>query len=259
MDYAGLYALLSVVIVSVISLVGIITISIKESFLHRILFFLVALAVGALFGDTFIHLIPEAFSSESVIPAPLSSVFIIVGILGFFVLEKYLHLHHEHDECRHIGDETCPPGTVLPVGKLVLVSDAVHNFIDGIIIGISYLVSIPVGIATTIAVILHEIPQEIGDFSVLLLAGYARKKALLYNFLSACTSIAGVFFVFLTGNVFESLLAILIPFTAGIFIYIASVDLVPELHKRKSSRGAFFEVLGILLGVCAMYLLLFLE
>ena len=257
MIYAGLYAFISVIIVSILSLIGVVSISVKESVLRRMLFFLVALAIGALFGDAFIHLIPEAFSPGNNIP--LSSLFIIIGILSFFILEKYLHLHHEHDECRHIGDETCPPGVILPVGRLVLISDAIHNFIDGILIGVSYLVSVPVGIATTLAVILHEIPQEIGDFSILLLAGYTRKKALLYNFLSACTAIVGVFLVFLAGNIFQLFLTLLIPFTAGIFIYIAGVDLVPELHRRKNQKDAFFEVLGIILGVLAMYLLLFFE
>src|SRR3989344_973372 len=161
------YALLSVIVVSLVSLVGVFALSIKEEFVRKYIFLLISLAVGALLGDAFIHLIPEAFGDST---NPLAtSLFIILGIVMFFVLEKVMHWHHHVDdsESYHIH----------PVGKLVLLSDGVHNFIDGIIIGISFLASIPLGVATTLSVILHEIPQEIGDFAVLLDAGYTRKRA----------------------------------------------------------------------------------
>lgn len=253
----ALYAIVSVLVVSTISLIGLVAISLKEKFLQKILFFLVALAIGALLGDSFIHLIPEALEESS--NTVITSLFIIFGIISFFILEKYLHFHHEHTECRHIDGEDCDEKQIKPVGKLILFSDGFHNFIDGMIIGISYLVSIPVGIATTVAVMLHEIPQEVGDFGILLFAGYTRKRALFYNFLSALTAIVGVFVVLLIGETLESFLAVLIPFTAGIFIYIAIADLVPELHRQRSTSSSFFELLGIFLGIGAMLLLLLLE
>src|SRR3989344_2205335 len=157
-----LYAFASVIIVSLISLVGVFSLSIKEQLLRKYIFIFISLAVGSLLGDAFIHLIPEALETSANVA--LTSVLIISGILLFFILEKFLHWHH------HGEDESEPH--IQPVGNLILFSDGVHNLIDGIIIGVSFMASIPVGIATTVAVILHEIPQEVGDFTVLLHAGY---------------------------------------------------------------------------------------
>src|SRR3989338_6267630 len=150
-----LYSFASVIIVSLISFIGIFTLSLKEEVLRKYIFIFISIAVGALLGDALVHLIPEAFEVST--NTTLTSVLIIVGIFFFFILEKFLHWHHhgEDKEDNHIH----------PVGKLVLFSDGIHNFMDGLIIAASFLVSIPVGIATTLAVILHEIPQEVGDFS----------------------------------------------------------------------------------------------
>src|SRR3989344_3083381 len=159
------YSIASVVIVSFVSLAGIFAISLKENVLRKCVFLTVSLAVGALLGDAFIHLIPEAF--ESIGQPILVSVAVIAGILVFFIIEKFLHWHHHA-----LGEESGE--TIHPSGQMILISDGVHNFIDGLIIGASYLVGVEVGIATTIAVILHEIPQEIGDFGVLLHAGFSK-------------------------------------------------------------------------------------
>ncbi len=243
-----IHALLSVFFVSLASLVGIFTLSLKEDVLRKYVFLLVSLAVGALLGDAFIHLIPEAFEGGN----PLQvSLLIITGIVSFFVLEKFLHWHHHEDDTNEY--------TVHPVGKLVLFSDGVHNFIDGVLIGVSFMVSIPVGIATTVAIILHEIPQEIGDFAVLLHAGYTRKKALWLNFLSALTAVFGTLLAFVFGENSVGFIDSILPIAAGGFIYIAVADLIPELHKTKEVKHSVSQLFALILGVVLMIGLLFLE
>ncbi len=256
------YSSASVAIVSLISLVGLFTISLKEDVLKKYVFLLVSLAVGALLGDAFIHLIPEAFEAAAEIGTSATSVSlaIIGGALIFFIIEKFLHWHHhaagEHDH-----------ETIHPTGRMILISDGVHNFIDGLIIGASFLVSTEVGIATTIAVILHEIPQEIGDFGVLIHSGYSRAKALWFNFLSALASVVGVIVALVMGAVgsagssSETLVSGLIPLAAGGFIYIAMSDLIPELHKSKSAgvSHAALQFAAVIVGVVAMVLLLAVE
>ncbi|MDO8530267.1 MAG: ZIP family metal transporter [bacterium] len=244
-----IYAFLSVLVVSAVSLVGVFTLSLRESFLKKYIFLFISLAVGALLGDAFIHLIPEAFESTSN-PA-LVSILIIAGILIFFAVEKFLHWHHHGEDHGQAH--------IHPVGKLVLVSDGVHNLIDGIIIGISFIVSVPVGIATTVAVILHEIPQEIGDFTVLLHSGYSRKRALWLNFLSALTAVGGVAIAFILGEAGDGLVLLMLPIAAGGFIYIAVADLIPELHKTKEAWYSAWQIIAVVAGVLAMLALVFLE
>jgi len=244
-----LYAFISVVVVSLVSLVGVFSLSLKEEVLKKYINFFISLAIGALLGDAFIHIIPEAF--ESKLGANLSSILIIVGILMFFVIEKFIHWHHhgEDKEEEHIH----------PVGKLVLFTDGFHNLIDGAIIGASFLVSIPVGIATTLAVVLHEIPQEIGDFAVLIHSGYTKKRALWLNFLSALASVLGLVIVFIFGNIIDNVALWFIPIAAGGFIYIAVADLIPELHKTKNAKHSIIQLVIIILGVLTMLALLLLE
>ena len=172
MENVWLYTLASVFIVSLISLIGIFTITLGTNILKKILLFLVSFSAGALLGDTFIHLIPEMAESGFTIK---TSACILSGIILFFIIEKFLHWRH----C-HIPTSKQHPH---PLAAVNLVGDGLHNFIDGTLIAGSYLVSVPLGISTTIAVILHEIPQEMGDFGVLLYAGVRRFRALFYNFL----------------------------------------------------------------------------
>ena len=145
------------------------------------------------------------------------------------------------------------------MGKLIIFSDGVHNFIDGIIIGVSFLVSIPLGIATTLAVILHEIPQEIGDFAVLLHAGYSKSRALWLNFLSALLAVVGVIFALVLGEASENFIAYFLPIAAGGFIYIAVADLMPELHKTKEMKYSVLQIMAVIAGVLAMVALTFVE
>ena len=244
------YTLVSVLLISLISFVGVLTLVLKKDLLNKSIFVLVSLAVGALLGDVFIHIIPEMYEGAGN-PTVISFMF-IAGILIFFILEKILHWHHHHST-DHAEEN------VLPVGRMVLVSDGVHNFIDGLIVAASYLVSIEVGIATTIAVILHEIPQEIGNFGVLIHAGYTKAKALWFNFLSALMAIAGAAIALILGSITEQFALWLLPLTAGSFIYIALSDLIPELQKnREISQGAI-QVIAISIGVLSMAALLALE
>lgn len=242
-----LYTFGSILVVSLISFVGIFTLSIREKVLHKYIFIFISVAVGALLGDAMIHLIPEALESSSNVT--LTSVLVIVGILLFFILEKFLHWHHhgEDKENKHIH----------PVGKLVLFSDGVHNFVDGVIIGASFLVSVPVGLATVLAVILHEIPQEIGDFAVLIHSGYSKIRALWLNFFSALTAFLGGIVVLTIHGAVEISSGIFLPLAAGGFIYIAVADLIPELHKTKKMEHSVLQILGVCFGILIMVALVY--
>lgn len=243
------YAFASVALVSLISLVGVFALSANEKRLRDSVFILVSLAVGALLGDAFIHIIPEAFESGA--DPRAISIFIITGVIIFFIIEKFLHWHH-HGEDKHHNH-------VHPVGKLIIFSDGVHNFIDGLIIVASYAVSPAVGIATTLAVILHEIPQEIGDFGVLIHAGYTKRRALWLNFLSALCALIGVGAGLLIGNLGNALEGIILPIAAGGFIYIALSDLIPELQKTKDGKRSVIQLIAVIIGILAMLALVVLE
>lgn len=243
------YTLLSVFIVSLISLIGIFTLSIGTKRLSRILIYLVSFSAGALLGDVFIHLIPQLVENGNF--TLRTSLLTLSGILLFFIIEKIVHWQHCHvpQSSKHTH----------PFAITNLVGDGVHNFLDGIIIGASYLASIPVGIATTIAVIFHEIPQEIGDFGVLLHGGFTKSRALLFNFLSALTAIIGGLIAVLASGIIPSLNDYLIPLSIGSFIYIAGSDLIPELHKDFGVKKSLIQIISFALGIAVMVLLLILE
>jgi len=244
-----LYAFISVIIVSLVSFVGVFSLAVGEDLLKKYINFFISLAIGALLGDAFIHIIPEAFKSG--LGSSTIGILIIVGILFFFIIEKFIHWHHHGED----KDEE----HIHPVGKLVLFTDGFHNMIDGIIIGASFLVSPHVGIATTIAVVLHEIPQEIGDFAVLIHSGYSKRRALWLNFLSALASVLGLIFIFVFGNIINNGVIWFVPIAAGGFIYIAVADLIPELHKTKNIKHSIIQLGIIMLGVVSMLALLLIE
>lgn len=251
-----IYTLLAVLAVSLISLTGLFLLPERIARTRSLLLVFVGLAAGALLGDAFIHLIPEAYEE---IGADIS-LWILAGMGIFFTLEKFLHWHHHHTVHVDSGDcHGCDEHHVAPFGKLIVVSDAFHNTIDGIIIAAGFLISVEVGVATTIAVALHEIPQEIGDFGALIHAGYSRKRALIVNFFSALTAFAGALLVFVVGSVVEEITPILSALTAGGFIYIAAVDLVPELHKSPRIKESLVQLLAIVAGVFVMAALTLLE
>lgn len=244
----ALYALLSVLAVSLISFVGVLTLSLHSRLGKSILHFIVSFAVGALLGDVFIHLLPELAEDSKLTPA--ISLVILAAIIVFFLAEKFIHWHHHHDESEESKQ------VHHPVILLNLVGDGLHNVIDGLIIGGAYLIDLKLGLATTIAVVLHEIPQEIGDFGILLYAGLSRGKALFYNFLSALTAMIGVVIALTLKNT-ENIATFLVAIGIGSFIYISVADLIPEIHKAREK--IWQPLLAILLGIAIMFLLLFLE
>ncbi|MBT4352628.1 ZIP family metal transporter [archaeon] len=249
MDEKIIYTLASVLIISLISFIGVFTLTFKKNKLRKILLFLISFSTGALLGGAFIHLLPEMIEDTGF--TIVSSISILSGILLFFILEKIIHWRHCHIPTSHEHPH--------PLGIMNLVGDGLHNFIDGMIIAGSFLIDIQTGIATTIAVALHEIPQEIGDLGVLLHSGMSRAKALFFNFLSALTSVIGAIFVLIIGSKYESVIHFITPFTIGGFIYIAASDLIPELHKETEVKKSLMQLFGIVLGIGVMMSMLLLE
>lgn len=242
---AEILAVISVVIVSSVSLIGVIAFAIKPNVLKGITLILVSMAAGSLLGDAFLHLIPQSF--EEISNFLVIGLLILVGIVSMLVLEKFIHWRHCHHETSS--------SHVHPLAISNLVGDGVHNFLDGIVIGSSYLVSIELGVATTIAVLLHEIPQEIGDFGVLIHAGLPKKKALLLNFLSGLVAIVGVLAVIIIGTRINDFVAYLIPLAAGGFIYIAAADLLPEVKHEEDTKQSLIQLVFLIVGILLMLLL----
>jgi zinc and cadmium transporter len=240
-----LYALASVILVSLMSFVGILALSVKMEQLKKVLLWLVSFAAGGLLGGAFIHILPETVAEFGF--GIETSLYVLGGIVLFFMIEKFIFWRH----CHHPTTKEHPH----TFAYMNLVGDGVHNFIDGLIIAASYMISIPVGVATTLAVILHEIPQEIGDFGVLVHGGFSRRKALLMNFLTALTAVVGAVVALLLVGVMENIGALLLPLAAGGFIYIAGSDLIPELNKRVCGERAMPQLVFLVLGIAVMYAL----
>ena len=247
MSQIWFYSLISVFVVSLISFVGVFTLAVNSQKLKGWLLYLVSFAAGALLGDVFLHIMPEM--AEAGLGAR-EGYFILLGIFIFFALEKLVWWHHSHSE--HSEE-------IHSAVYLTQVGDTLHNFIDGIIIAVGYFISLPVGIATTLAVIFHEIPQEIGNFAILIHGGWPAKKALLYNFLSALSAIVGALAVLLFLRHLAVVPLWIIAFAASSFIYIAMSDLIPEIHKETNAKKSSLLLLWFALGVVVMGLLLFLE
>ena len=242
------YTLVSVLIISVLSLIGAITLSLKREKLNHVLLYFISFSAGALFGDALIHLLPEAVK-ESGFSLNIS-LYILLGIIISFIVEKIIHWRHCHIQTKE---------HVHPFALMNLFGDAVHNLLDGVIIGASYIAGIPLGIATTLAVIFHEIPQEIGDFGVLLKGGFSVPKALTFNFLTALTSVIGAILALLLSSYINGLTNFLVASAAGGFIYIAGSDLIPELHKERKISGSTIQLITFILGIAIMVALTFTE
>lgn len=242
-----LTSLIAVIIISSISLIGVFTLAMQKRFLQKVVLYLVSFSAGAIFGDVFLHLIPELVEGHGW--HLQTSLMVLAGIVSLFIVEKVLHWRHCHHDAE---DAHC----VEPFAYTNLVGDAVHNLVDGIIIGASFLISVPVGIATTIAVALHEIPQEIGDFGVLIHSGFSKQKALLMNFFVSLTAVVGVIMVF-AFQATEEAAEFFVPFAIGNFIYIAGADLIPELHKETKFSRSVIQLLSFTLGIAIMGALLY--
>jgi len=237
MPSSWVFAIVSVALVSLLSLIGLTVITLSERRLRQIIFLMVAVATGSLFGDAFLDLLPASYLQKDNHSGSLA----LTGVLVFFVLERFLRWQHGH--------ALEPASAPKTIGYMNITADGIHNFTDGLIIGVSYLASIKVGVATTLAVMFHEIPHEFGNFFVLLYAGFSKRRALLLNFLSALAAIAGTALALLIGSRLERLSASILPFAAGGFIYIAGSDLLPELHKETDVRRSLFQLIAMAAGV----------
>ncbi len=241
MAHVLLYSLIAAGIVSLLAFLGIVTLAIKDKLLKKLLLILVSFSAGALIGGAFLHLIPEALESST----PLKTfIIVIVGISAFFLMERFLYWHHCHEGKCDVHMFT----------YLNIIGDGIHNFVDGLIIVSTFAVNIPLGIATTLAIALHEIPQEIGDFAVLVYGGFSKLKALMWNFISAVTALIGVIVGYFLITKIDGFTPFLLPFAAGGFIYIAMSDLIPELHKELSLKKSMLNFLFFAIGIVLMLL-----
>lgn len=231
-----IWALGASIAVSLISLIGIFSLLFNEGWFKRILILLIGFSAGGLIGGAFLHLLPEALEQSG---SQIVFYSLIFGFISFFILEKYLHWRHCHEGICDVHAFT----------YLNLIGDGIHNFTDGLVIGASFIISVHFGIITTLVIILHEIPQEIGDFGVLIYGGFSKFKALCCNFICALSCILGtVLGYFISANI-KNFSPILLPFTAGGFIYIAACDLVPELHKQDDLKKSASSMIAFLCGI----------
>lgn len=243
MDKNFIYALCASSFVSILSFIGAVVLLLKERLLNSILIFLVATSAGCLMGGAFFHLLPESIELSK--NAVHTSIYVIAGFIVFFVLERYLHWRHCHkDRC-----------SIHAFSYLNLIGDGVHNLFDGLIIGASFVVDVSVGLTTTFAIIMHEIPQELGDFGVLIYGGFSKTKALFYNFLSGATAIIGTLIGYHFSNHVSTLQEVILAAAAGGFIYIAACDLIPELHKQSDAKRSTLSMIFFIIGVVFMLLL----
>ncbi len=241
------YILLFAFIGSLGALIGGIILLSYEKFALKISHFLASFAAGILLGAAFLDLLPEALHEGEKNGIDVF-FWTLLGIVVFFLLERLIHWFHHHEEHHEHHKES---KTTLP---LIIIGDTMHNFIDGIVIAATFMISIPLGIVTAIAVFAHEVPQEIGDFGLMLHKGLKRKKIILVNIVSAAFAFLGAGIAYMTGDVLESYIPIFLAITAGLFIYIAASDLIPEIHYEKRKKAAFFESLLLLLGIILVWI-----
>lgn len=240
-NMAIIYALVSVVIVSLISVLMAVPLLMKKKISQGTLLFLLSLSVGALLSTVFMDFLPEAIHEGYTVGLALS---IIAGFVTMLIIEKFVHHHHDTSHSKKTGH-----GHAYSLAPITLIGDGIHNFIDGLVIAGSYAVNVVLGITATIAIIFHEVPQELADFGVLLYSGMTKKKALLFNFISAISAILGVIVGFILINNLEGFNEFLIPFAAGNFIYIAAASLVPQLHRHCGIKDTIIHLFAIALGV----------
>lgn len=237
------YILLFTFLGSIVSLVGGILLLAREKFALKISHFLTSFAAGTLLGTAFFDLLPEASEAGE---GREVNIFLwtLVGILAFFLLERFIH-HHGHGKGHEDKRSTVP---------LIIIGDSLHNFIDGVAVAATFLISIPLGVVTSLAVAAHEIPQEIGDFGLMLDKGIARRRVLAVNFYSSLAALAGAVLTYLFKDSIQGLLPVVLALTSGFFIYIAAANLIPEIHLRENQKIAFWETVMLFAGVLVVYL-----
>jgi zinc and cadmium transporter len=257
--FTALGGVLSVLGASVILLLS-------ERLLNRLLAPLVSFAIGALLGAAFLAILPHALESPHVQGAHGITLTVLGGLLVFFLLEKMVIWRHCHiDECEvhsaHVGHEHRSSAGAnrlahaqhRATGNLILFGDAIHNFVDGVLIAAAFLTDVHLGVVTSLAVIAHEIPQELGDFAILLHSGFSRAKALLYNVLASLTTVFGGVIAYFSLSLAQGLVPYVLAVAASSFIYIAVADLIPGLHKRPEPSATAQQLTLIALGVAVIY------
>lgn len=238
-----IFIFISVFGISIVSLIGVIFLYFKKHFLNRLLHILISLAAGGMIGAAVWHLIPE---SVEMLNLTATIFFTGIGIALFFILERILHWNHDH---------SINISSIKIFGPLNLLADLLHNFLDGILIAASFLSGVKVGLVTTLVVLMHEIPQEVGDFGVLVKAGYKPSRALVLNFVSACSAFLGAFVVFFFGSLAENIETYIVPIAAGGFIYLAVIDLFPEIYRKEEDKSQIVSSVFILIGFALVFFL----
>lgn len=246
-----IYIILFTLIGSIGALIGGIILLSREKLTLKISHFLASFAAGVLLGSAFFDLLPEALEEGENLGIEVFS-WTLVGIVLFFLLERFIHWFHHHEDY-HDGEEHV--NSTLP---LIIIGDTMHNFIDGIVIAATFLVSIPLGMITALAVFAHEVPQEIGDFGLMLHRGLSKKKVLWVNIASAGVSLTGAMLTYVFGDYLKNYIPIFLAVTAGFFIYIATSDLIPEIHYEKRKGFALIETLLLIIGIVVVYFTVFL-
>lgn len=246
---AVLFTLGSVLAVSLVPLVGILFLALHEDALRRAILPIVSFSTGSMLGTVFLHMVPAMAEQQEELSRGLA--ILLGGVVFSFAVEKVIHWRH----CHVLPREALEHEHYHPAGLLSFVGDGIHNFVDGAVIAASFLVSVPLGFSATLAVIFHEIPQEIGDFAVLVHSGFTRRRALLFNLLSGVVAFLGAGLVLLGASQWSNLAGGLLPFAAGNFLYIAGSDLIPELHKEARLPQALGQILAMVAGILVMALL----
>lgn len=242
------YILIASFVISTLALIGFTTLFFAKELFEEALTYLVSFAAGTLIGGAVFHLLPESIEEGG----PVFIMF-TVGIVTLFALEMFLYTYHRHFGRLGVGGEG---KNIKPVGILVLIGDGVHNIADGIIIASGFLVSVELGIVTALVAALHEIPQEIGDYAILVNSGFSRLRALVINYLAALTIFVGAVGFFVFSELIEGLTAFSVPFAAGAFIYIALTDLLAEIKEsRDSAARKAAQFLTFILGIVLLWLL----
>ena len=217
----------------------------------------ISFAIGALLAVAFWGLIPEAFQEINPDQFQQLSATILIGILSFFVLEKLLIWRHCHsDSCEAHGDEQHNHHRGQnSAGTLIIVGDSIHNFVDGVLIAAAFLTDVKLGIVTSLAVAAHEIPQEVGDFAILLQSGYSKSKALFYNVLASFTTVIGGILAYFSLEDLHNVLPYFLAMASSSFIYIAVADLIPSLHKKTDLKTSLYQIIFIISGVLLICML----
>jgi zinc and cadmium transporter len=240
------WIILSTLVVSLLAWAGLLVLVFKEEIIKKILTPLVAFAAGALLAGAMLHLIPEALELAGINTTIF--LFILGGFSGFFILEQFIHWHHCHK---------APSEHKTPVTYLVLIADTIHNFIDGIAIGSAFVADIKLGLVTWFAVAAHEIPQELGDFGILIHGGWQKKQALLFNFYSALAALLGGLVAYYLASTIN--VVYLLAFAAGSFIYIACSDLIPEIKHREDLKENIIHFFSFLFGIVLIWAVKFIS